>query len=414
VSTDLATPGHTNVIRPPIGLLLSIGDLAENSKGVTYPTRLDYFRAKPGQLEQYADAADKFGEVYGEEPAAIDDLLFLNNPVDEVLDIRLKAWGTSGIRLVGSTNYAAIEDEDEFLERAWSFEDEVKFFPLEEKEVRRELRAEWQGEPIFDELQGPNDPRVAKLGISLETTLSFCLPRVMGIGTVALITTKGRTSTRNLYRGVWDQQRFFMGQLIGIPFRLEIQKKRSRYFDKTKRRYMPTEINTLVLKTPLTVAEVMAQIKERRESLAILPVSADTSESRALKEALALSPGERVEIRDEPETDRPDDALLNRIAQLIDEAGEDAAIVTLRGVFGKDTVEELDAQEAIQYERILERGLSEDAGPAEVVDESNTGDGDDDTLFDRLPADVKEKLPRQPSLPEKTAAKTTAPRRKRT
>jgi hypothetical protein len=411
MSTDLvkAVEQRSNIMRPPIGLALSIGEPKPEGR----PGRpIDYFRPKEGELDQYAAAAEKFTGVYGEKPDAIDDVLFLSNDVGEVLDIRLKAWGSSGMRIIGKTNYALIEDEDEFLERAWSFIDDIKYFPLEAKEVPRRLRDEWEGEPIDAKLEGRDDPRVEQFQVGLETTLSFCLPRVMGIGTVAIITTKSRNSTRNLWRGVWDQFRFFNGQLIGIPFQLELQKKRSRYFDKSARKYKPTTVNTLVLKTPLTVSEVLEQISERRQALAALPAGDESIEGRALKEALALNPAEPVHLRDEPDDgDGPGDALLNRLAQLIDEAGQDAATVTLRGVFGKDTVEELSLEEAQQFHAILERGVAEDAGEGEIV--SNGDDATHDgSLFELIPEDVKPTVPRPKSLPERTAAKTRG-RRKR-
>jgi hypothetical protein len=406
MSTDLvkANEQRSNIMRPPIGLALSIGEPKPEGR----PGRpIDYFRPKEGELDQYAAAAAKFGEVYGEQPDAIDDVLFLSNDVGEVLDIRLKAWGSSGMRIIGKTNYALIEDEDEFLERAWSFVDDIKYFPLEAKEVPKRLRDEWEGEPIDATLEGRDDPRVEQFSVGLETTLSFCLPRVMGIGTVAIITTKSRNSTRNLYRGVWDQFRFFNGQLIGIPFQLELQKKKSRYFDKAARKYKPTTVNTLVLKTPLTVAEVLEQISDRRQALAALPAGDEESvEGRALKEALALNPAEPVKTRDEPDDgDGPDDALLNRLAQLIDEAGEDAATVTLRGVFGKDSVAELTLEEAQQFHAILERGVAEDAGEGEIVTDGEDGA----SLFELIPDEVKPTVARQ--TPERTAAKNARRRR---
>jgi hypothetical protein len=398
MSTEIVKPEQrSNVMRPPIGLALSIGEPKPEGR----PGRpIDWFRPKEGELEQYAEAAAKFTEVYGEKPTAIDDVLFLSNDIGEVLDIRLKAWGQSGMpRIIGKTNFALIEDEDEFLERAWSFEDDITYFPLEVKDVPQRMRAEWNGEPISSHLEGRDDPRIERFSIALETQLTFLLPRVMGVGTTAIITSKGRNSTRNLYRGIRDQHAFFMGQLVGIPFQLELQKKRSRYWDQSARKYKPTTINALVLKTPLTVQQVMEQIRERRDALAALP--AGEGEGRMLRDALALDPGEDTMIRDEPqaEIEALDDALLNRIALLMDEAGEDAALVTLRGVFGKDTVQELTPVEAEQFERILERGVSEDAGEPEIVEDQV----DQGSLIDLLPEDGKRAVRR--GLPERTASK---------
>jgi len=94
----------------------------------------------------------------------------------------------------------------------------------------------------------------------------------------------------------------------------------------------------------------------------------------AFTRALALPvASETQQLRDEPEAEdgRPDDATLNRLARLEEEVGTDAALVTLRGVFGVESAVDLDQEAAEQYERILERALppAEDAGEAEVVDE---------------------------------------------
>lgn len=357
--------------RTPTGLLLSIGDLTTSARGKEIPTRIDHFRPKEGQLEQYAAAAARFHEVYGEEPKQLDDVAFLSNHIIDVLDIRLMAWGSSGIRLRGDTNYASYP-AGEWEQRAYAFDDHVTYFPLSVDEFGQgsELRDTWQGEPLRSTLNGPDDPRIRKYEINIECTFTFCLPKVMGFGTVAQITTKSKRSMRNLVSSLNDQHAFFQGQLVGIPFRLTVRPAKSRRFDKAERRYVPFEFFELVLDTPFTVQEAIDAIRERREALGAGQAQIGSPEARAFTEALALpagDPEEPVLLRDEPETfATADDALLNRIAQLQTQVG-DGALVTLRGVFGVDDPRQLDALDAARYEEILTRSIPAEAADGEVV-----------------------------------------------
>ena len=255
--------GKGGATRPPIGLLLSIGDKTTSRGGREIPTRIDWIRPKEGQLEQYAQAVAKYREVYGEQPKQLDDIFFLSNNIGDILNIRLMAWGKSGPKIVGDTNYATLPRE-EWEDRAFAFDDEITYFPRSPADVKADIRDTWNGEPIRGQLTGPDDARVKKLEINVECTLNLCLPKVMGFGTVAQITTKGRKSMRNLMSAINDQWAFFQGQLVGIPFRLTVQPAKISHFDQESRTYMPTTIHMLVLDTPFTVQEAIDAIRVRR------------------------------------------------------------------------------------------------------------------------------------------------------
>lgn len=379
--------------RPPIGLRLSIGE----PKPAGRPGRpIDYIRPKEGELEQYAQAAAKYTEVYGEKPHQIDDVFFLSNNIGDVLDIRLMAWGTTGPRIVGDTNFATLP-RHEWEERAFAFDDQITYFPLGPDEVRKEIRDTWNGEPIRGVLEGKDDARVEKLKIGVECTLTFCLPKVMGFGTVAQITTKSGKSMRNLMSSVIDQSTFFQGQLIGIPFRLTVRPKRVKHFDKEKRRYMPTTIFELVLDTPFTVQEAIDTIRERRVALggsmlALPPGEERDAESRAIAASLARelpTADGTQQLREEPAPEHPDDARLNRLARLEGQLGDDAVRAFLVGVFGVDSASELDEVQAVRYEEMLTRAAAdmvEDGGEIEIVEEpASTG-----SFSDMVPDSVRE------------------------
>lgn len=377
-SKELVTQAQAaSATKPPVGLLLSIGAPKPES-GPGRP--IDWIRPKEGQLEQYAEAVARYHDVYGEQPKQLDDIFFLSNKIADVLDIRLMAWGASKARVRGETNFALL-GKDDWQRAAYAFDDEVLFYPRSAREVPKELRDSWNGEPIRDRLTGPNDPRIETLGISVECTLTFCLPKVMGFGTVAQITTKGRRSTRNLVSSVWDQWTFFQQQLIAVPFRLTVRPARGDYFDAAKREYRATRFFELVLDTPFTVQEAIDAIRERRLALTSGQPGPGSPEALQLTRALQLPVGETagdevVQLRDEPSASHLDDALLNRIAGLEQKVGVESANVTLRGVFGVDDARELSQEDAERYEQVLARAAEsiEDAGEPEII-------GDEDIEF---------------------------------
>jgi hypothetical protein len=378
-TTDIVRRTSGSATRPPTGLLLSIGD----PKPERGPGRgIDWFRPKEGQLGQYADAVARYHEVYGEKPKKLDDLYFLSNEPAAVLDIRYMAWGASGVRIRGNTNFAAL-GKDDWEEAAFSYVDDVTFYPISADELPQAWRAKWKGQPIMNQsIDGPNHAWIAKHKINVEARLTFLLPSVMGIGTVAQITTKGKHSMRNLMSSVYDQWEFFQGNLVGPPFRLSVRPARASRFDEKLQKKVPTDIFELILDSTLTVTEVLQLVAERQRVLGTPPVRAallrGSADARAFTDALALpvASDETRQVRDEPAADGPDDALLNRIAQLEGQVGAESVRVTLTGVFGVESALDLDQGAAEQYESILARAVErivEDAGVGEIVPEDEDG-----------------------------------------
>lgn len=382
-TTDIVRRSTSSATRPPTGLLLSIGDKTLSRGGKEIPTRIDYFRPKEGQLEQYADAVAKFHDVYGEKPKRLDDLYFLSNDPASVLDIRLMAWGKSGVRIRGNTNYAAL-GKDEWEDAAFSFSDIVTFYPVAADELPKGWRAKWKGQPVPNQLiEAGQHPWLNLDDVNVEATLTFLLPKAMGIGTVAQITTKSKRSMRNLVSSVYDQSEFFQGHLVGPPFQLTVRPARTRRFDESKGAMVPVDFFELVLDSTLTVQEVMELVQERQRVFAAPPVRAallrGSADARAFTDALALpvASDETRQVRDEPAADGPDDALLNRIAALEGQVGAESVRVTLTGVFGVESALDLDQGAAEQYEAILSRAaasLVEDVGAGEVMDDDPAAD----------------------------------------
>jgi hypothetical protein len=240
--------GASMNLRPSVGLLLSIGEPPNDQRN--YPTKLDHFRAKPGQLDQYRVAAEKFHEVYGMEPQAIDEVYFLSNAIGDILDVRRKVWGTSGLKAVSQTNFATYPPEV-FRERVDAWDDELLVFPDDSPDA------------TTYQLKGTDDPAIARGKMKVYATLRVCLPKVTGMGQVVEITTTGRRSTDNLFASLVYAQGILRGNLIGIPFRLSVRPARMRYFDQKEKKRKSTEFFELVLDTPLTMMELFDAVTKQ-------------------------------------------------------------------------------------------------------------------------------------------------------
>jgi Recombination directionality factor-like len=268
VATREAPPA---TLRPPIGLLVSTGALVpvQNPRkgGPTHrPAQLSHFRFKGGKDGQYAVAAAKAIEVYGEEPTELDDVLLLGRDIQDVLDIRIVAWVKSGRRITGRTNFATLTREAYALKvDAW--DDEILYRPRELSEVPERLREAWQGEPIPSKLEGPEDPRIAQFDMHVEATFRFTLPNVLGMGEVALYSTRSRHNRDQLFYGVGDAFAWFRGRPAGVPFTLKIRPRRTSYFDKRERGWKPSNTFEVVLSSPWTWNEAIEALGEQRAIL---------------------------------------------------------------------------------------------------------------------------------------------------
>lgn len=372
-TTDLAVSEKAS-IRLPIGLAVSTG-APKPERGPGRP--INHFRFKEGDLEQYAAAAAKAMEVYGAEPKELDDVLLFSNDVHDVLDIRIKAWGSSGARIIGKTNFAALADKDAYLHAIDAWDDEILFYPLDAAEVEKargkEAADAWRGEPLESKLTGPDDPRIKRFEMSVEATFRFGLPRVLGLGKVVLYGTKSARNRDNLRDALWFSHEAFRGQMIGIHFRLAVRPRKTRYFDEKKKARITGSGYEVVLDTPWTLAEAMQAMVEMRESLGSgqrLELTAgdgffadDERRAQIEEEARILSAGrelpqptdEDVRTREEPSAiERLDDAQLNRLANLSRQYDGDLSVYLL-GAFGVSSLEELTPGQADQAELAIGR-----------------------------------------------------------
>ena len=335
-------PVRPVVLRPQIGLMLSIGEPPTDTRN--YPKKLDHFRPKPGTEGQFAPAVVKFHEKYGDAPKVL-DIILLSNEIGDVLDIRYKAFGLSGLKAIGATNFADCPDRI-------GGPDKITAFPENSPGVR-------EGEITDDQ-----DPRAEKLGLKTYCDFRFALEGVTGLTTLASITTTSRRSMLNLVSGITQVTTLTGGQLGGIPFQLAVRPARTRFFDEAKGKRSTSTFYELVFQAPGSIDDFFEQARVRRAQMnagRLSPELFDGPERRALNAASDLPVDEPVETRDEPATvDRPTGAQLNRVAILEEQAG-DAALLLLRGVFGVDTAGELSRGDMARYEEMLDRAAADDA-----------------------------------------------------
>jgi hypothetical protein len=277
--------GQSRVIRPQVGLMLSIGEAP--TSGRNYPKKLDYFRPKLGALGQYAEAAEKFREAFGDQPRSV-EILLVSNEMADVFDVRFKVWGQSGLKAVGKTNLATLSPEA-FGDRLYAYEDELTTFPDKEPE------------PGTYQLTGPDDPAISKLGGKVYGTFRFAIPAVTSLTTLAEISTTSKRSIQNIHSGLRLAQKITEGQLVGIPFLLRVRPARARFWDEKKKKRSTTEFYELIVEPRHSLLELYAAVEERRRALAsgaprleLPPVRHDDAErDRELAEALWTPEGER-------------------------------------------------------------------------------------------------------------------------
>lgn len=284
-TTDIAVPVTRQAQQNlPIGLYVSTG-APKPTRGPGRP--IDHFRMKEGGEGQFADAVKLAHEFYGDNPKQLDDVLLLSNRVGDVLDIRIQAWRQGGRSIWGNTNFATIEDRDEFLARMAAWDDECLYFPRTVNDVPARLRDSWQGEPIEFTLDGPDDPRIGKYEMKVSATLRFGLPKALGLGAVALYSTSSRKNIRNLYEGIWFAHRAFEGNVVGVPFRLRVEPRRTQYFhpgdDKEPKGWRSSKNFQVTFTTPFTMQQAIDAIRDRHEALRsgttpALAAGADTGE----------------------------------------------------------------------------------------------------------------------------------------
>lgn len=305
-----------SLIRPQIGLMLSCGE--PPTGGRNYPKKLDYMRPKPGALNQYAEAAQRFTEIFGDRPRVV-DVLFVSDVIAENLEVRPLVFGTAGLKARGTENLAAYPP-DEFPDRLRAYDWDLVTYPDD------------QPEPGTYKVNGRTDKVVEKLGLKVYGTLYVSIPSVLGVMLVAAVSTTSLKTISNWYDGIHRAYRLTGGVLVGIPFKLMLRPARSRYWDAKEKKRKTGEFQEWVLDSLHTHEELYRIAAQRRAAvgagqpaLALMPgTPADPVERREL-ETLVAAEAPFVEAKDfeeiadsdlvvheEDETSDPDEILTSQ------------------------------------------------------------------------------------------------------
>jgi hypothetical protein len=196
IATTAMPPGARAVgVRVKPALRLAIGYRDPQKRGA--PTKVDYFIPKEGAEGEFARAAAKFREVYGEKPKAVE--IRLPGEFGDALDIRYKAFaGASGdeggvMVAKGDTNFALYDYV--------GGPDTLTIW-------RQDGTVEEVASAGLDALTGePLDEVARDLQLGLYTTFRFGIPNVLGYGSHCEITSKGKATTDTL----WFKLRGFYG-----------------------------------------------------------------------------------------------------------------------------------------------------------------------------------------------------------
>lgn len=254
-ATEVAVrgPGRPLGLRAEPTLRLAIGYRDDERKGA--PVKLDHFLAKQGPDGAHAGAARKFHDVYGPEPKAID--VRLPSELGQALVVRHMAWaGTGGdeggsLRAIGRTNFATLG---------------VMGGP--------DVLTVWRPDGQVDEIDitGVDDPAAVELGVELYTTFRFHLPRVLGLGAMAEITSKGQKTTDNLYARLVELYSM-LGSRVSFAVEPKLVVRRSsarpRVVDKKtgETRRIKSTIYVLDLVVPESIDEMLDRLAQRQQVL---------------------------------------------------------------------------------------------------------------------------------------------------
>lgn len=274
-------------VRVKPALRLAIGFKDPEKRGA--PTKTDYFIAKDGPENEFARAAAKFREVYGERPKAVE--IRLPGEFGDALDIRYKAFagagenGSGGVMTAkGDTNFALYDyvgGPDTLT--IWKQDGSVL-------EVQTAGLDATTGEPL--------DEIAADLKLGLYTTFRFGIPNVLGYGSHAEITSKGKATTDTL----WFKLRGFYGTFghrtsFVLRPTLIVKPASARPVIKTKeggQQRIKSRIYVLDLIPTETEDEMLERFREHRE------LTSAAAESLYAPQPRELEPVER-ELADDAE-----------------------------------------------------------------------------------------------------------------
>lgn len=286
--TDLPAGARPVGVRVKPALRLAIGFRNPQKRGA--PTKVDYFIPKEGAEGEFARAAAKFRDVYGDHPKAVE--IRLPGEFGDALDIRYKAFaGASGdeggvMVAKGDTNFALYDYV--------GGPDTLTIW-------RQDGTVEEVATAGLDAVTGaPLDDIARDLQLGLYTTFRFGIPNVLGYGSHCEITSKGKATTDTL----WFKLRGFYGTFgmrTSFVVRPTLVVKPASARPVVRKQGEPpkrikTRIYVLDIVPTETEDEMIARFREHRELTAQAAESlyGPAAAGSVLSEPRALEPGSVV------------------------------------------------------------------------------------------------------------------------
>jgi hypothetical protein len=220
-------------------LMLSTGNPPKPGQRSGHPTRLPFFRAKPGGDGRWSGAAKAFNDFYGceiEQLASPDGpvwmaksgpkqvvIRFPSDSIPDVFDVRYLAFAKGRLAAKGDTNYAAVAPWQHYEPET------ITAYPIE-------------GDAVRFKISGPDDPLCAggsfdiptekdgKNTLVVRATLGFTLAEIGALSAV----TQYQTASVAVRSGLWKalQQFATLGPLSSWLFLLRVVPGSVKYRDK--------------------------------------------------------------------------------------------------------------------------------------------------------------------------------------
>jgi len=265
---EMPIKGLSDVRRLPRLGKIRLGVKKKNSKGVEYPSEVDYFipaPSTPSELENER-LIDQFKELYGEEPKSINVMLPLADP-EQVFPQWYKRYGKSTLLQCKGDGEKAVCISKEYAK-------DLNILG----EVDRGLEVECLGKEC---------PYYQAKKCSEVATLQVLLPELEGAG-VWQITTGSYHSIVNINSGI-DYIRAMAGRINMIPLKLERREQEIQYEGKKSKHYI------LHLNISVALAELqrMAQL-DPTKILMELPEVAESKEDIIFEQTPPVGNGAEI------------------------------------------------------------------------------------------------------------------------
>lgn len=215
-----------------------------------FPRKTEYLTVRGDQR-----AVAKFRDTYGEKPKTVE--IMVPATLNDALTIRYLAFVGAGADDPDGGRMAAYGHTNFALEDYMGGPDTLTVFTAD-------------GEVVEREIDGLDDETARELGVELVTTFRFGIPAVLGWGSFAEISSKGKESADNLWFKLREIYAAF-GARAPLAVKPQLVLKPSTVmttFEKDgKRRWGKTKVFVLDIVLPETLDDMLDRLRTRQEAI---------------------------------------------------------------------------------------------------------------------------------------------------